>query len=1505
MEQLPWPSFSDGVNLLDQTHFNAMVRPRDDTARVIAATLNAMPYARVHRKKRVKRTPQEIAAKEVARLMKQLSKHWPDPDVDARILAALEGEPLSPTKRMASPKKSPAMKVRIDLPRYGSPAATPTKINDFFPLYDLAVADPVTYHDLHTPKSPQSPLKSPQSPPPKSRPNQSPQKRRRKGLNERFATFLAKQARDPPDEMEDEPLLESAEMIQRRKAMLAMHTEPGLHSNAVTSTLAVAVDSRMAYCHPDVMKKDPNAAASLGSPLKTSEFAGANRRRQAKWEEVQGEEARRIGDDAAATRHLNRAAQLNDGIEEDDEEPTESGQVMVYSIKAHVAAIRIQRNFRRHLRLVIRGIDKVKAFFRGRQQRLRDTAEARRERAAARFLQRPARRWWRNRCRAVLKLQTKFRARKARRIVEDIKWRKKFLNFLTNMGPVLAAWLRRWKKNREDKTARFLQHVWRTARIRGEYHEKVAEKQKRRFDASALLQGVLRRRWGAMHVAALKDQARQDEALRAATELYWVRGAATLSKIRYDLDILKPTRSLKAWLRTADKRKFDGVFAEADVEGTRQIGYQEALGVLRRFGIRWSPKLLVDMDPHRVGRIDVDTLWDVAESRRCCSCLPSFFPYRRRRRQEAKTLAGRPAVRRVLMEFRSRDPPAFECPACRAAFPLFSQWWRHFDAEGRCVADWIPIQKRARPIIDWRSARSMGLLERGVLDAVTRYFDEGIAVEHASTIAENVAAMAKTCDPAVRSEANVVAVAFRKRIHLVQKQCPRPPRRCFCRAEDKQAEVDVRNGVAALDVRGRGFVNRDDLTMLFVVLATKSDAKARAREATEAVFDLAAADGKTEVVDADTVVRWWSSHVEMRRNFAPGRLYKRRTPVVLAHMVLAHRGAAVAQRDEVMKFRRLVPLSNPADPTLLHDGGLDYLLDPRYVDRGTWATARAAYAIESVAVLRDFAAHPTQYHPPAVSTSDLRIRPVEAPAPPASSPPPPQKKKEEFDEVQKRRRILYRAWHPAAVVGAIDDTPTEAELIDAERGAERFIRRRLRTASGKLALAAERTHYEAMASLVVDENDRLEECALIALPYDAAGRGFLNARDIVDTLVPKRLRRHLDPEAPVQAKALFPTTTPSFVTFSVFLDWCATRLKEPSHGTSCSTWWWRPAYRDRAVDAIVTRERALARGRLLELDDALEARRRGHDRAVVERKVIEAADAQWRRMSRGRIFRNYVTWDLFFCTAMEANFASLAATSSSRDAALKQAEYWFTLYDIDNDGAVSPVVLESLLGHMGITLAPHEALVAATEISGEPLVQWSMLHRWLATSRRPQVLKRLDAGWIPMKHRLRRHAKLRLRLANRHRALAQLDVILALEAKWDTLSEVQTTTTKRDVVEPESESSSSKLVARLERAREMSAVHHRQRLGPFNDPTAMLAYTEKIINRGIQASVTFAQEYLSTRASLVRTATGGGVQYDESFSEAAMKAENLMMAKKKKKDGAFPVAWTFWLGRAHLGTRVS
>ena len=903
-------------------------------------------------------------------------------------------------------------------------------------------------------------------------------------------------------------------------------------------------------------------------------------------------------------------------------------------------------------------------------------------------------------------------------------------------------------------------------------------------------------------------------------------------------------------------------------------------------------------------------------------------------------------------QVRENEPPPFECAACRAAFPLFSEWWLHFDKKGHCPAESVPEALRkeyvARPLVDWRSTKCMELLEKKVLKEMSRYFDERMAADHAMSVAEKVTHAALSgVDKGAKAEGDLLVAVFRER--LSRNASKRTW--CFCGSQDDSLHA-LSNGLESVDLRDRGYVNRGELHALFYALAANfrrvsSRATRDAREAVDAVFAFATESqgNNVVVVDYDTVLRWWSEFSTVTRGIVPSRLYRRSTPVVLAKSLLVLRAKAVAQRDEVTRFRLLRPPDRhnfAVSTNMLQAAGLDYLTEER--DRAAYIAQLADYAVESVAVLLDLAAHPSKVLPQAVAAFDTaRVLPSAAehhapsPAPPYIVEGEVNKRKEfELKSHRRRSRIVRRAWHASVIVGSRDDAetlcPTNEEQLEAERGAEDFAGARLRTASGRLALQAERHHYEAMAFFLDassnDDEEQLLQCARIALPYDTDGRGILNSRDIGGLLQDVGLVN------PNHFTALSSSKT-GLVAFSAFLNYCAGKVNLSTKQSS----------RQSAVKAIVNRERAEARGRLwsarrlseihedlkeiTKCQQLLHARVRhrsaARERDVLRLRLVAAADRQSQRMLGSRQFRNYVKCDLFFVSTLAEQFAS-ALSSCRRADALKQAEYWFKVFDIDSEGKIAAEVLGDLLRNFGVRLpSPRDELLAATEIAGsKALVEWPALRDWLSKS--PYASTRLAKGWKNIgKRRLRKHARLRLRLANRHRTLAQLDLVLALERKWQCLADLATieSDVPEDFLPFQQPTKESPLEGRLRRAREMSAAHHRQRVGPFDGGSlfapsserhiaeGMVAHADIAIDRGLRASATFAQEYVTTRASLLRT-KGGALEYDHTFSSekaAAPKVGGSMTAtfwwclgrrRTKKKNEVLPMAWTWCFGRAHL-----
>lgn len=575
MAEIPWPEWPE-VAILAKTNFGSYVKARDDTKRIIAATLERTPYAQStgvsKRRMPPQILPEEIAARKVARIKRLLDKKWP-----------LTRARISSARRVLETGKTERRR--------------------------LACAERVSV----APSSSTEPVIVER---PKNEPDAAENSAER-AVRLRLAAFMARE-KPTAGETQDEshnprPLvdLESTEMNAKSSVALDSARITGeLHTDKLASTLAEPLDGTMVYCHPDALEAHPNATAAYDHvgiiekrqlhhfPNETDALITRQARRDADWQRILGKEALRKGNTSAAYKHFGRAASLYDAIRKEPRTARSARSSFVYTKEAHLAAIRVQRNFRRHLRDISHAITTFKAIFRGAMQRFRNESEDRRQNAAARFLQRPFRLWYKRRIAAVVRMQKQWRGRIGRRDALEKRHQLALAMLVISMGPILRQWLKRFQQRREQKSARFLQHVWRGCKIRAAHATKLADEHKAKIVASSIIQSKIRCQQAKKWLQTLRNEAFKDEATRAAAELYWIRSAQLITELRASLSLGKnelggwPLNKvlINAWDRQRRRRqkKNDSLryeFRHLDTAGFGSLGYHEVMSLLRSQGI--------------------------------------------------------------------------------------------------------------------------------------------------------------------------------------------------------------------------------------------------------------------------------------------------------------------------------------------------------------------------------------------------------------------------------------------------------------------------------------------------------------------------------------------------------------------------------------------------------------------------------------------------------------------------------------------------------------------------------------------------------------------------------------------------------------------------------------------------------------------------------------------------------------------------------------------------------
>lgn len=679
MVELPWPDWPS-VSILERTNFNTFVKPRDNTKRIIAATLRRMPYS-VVRRPPPPVLPDEIAARKLARIKRILQQKFPldnaklktlkermetvpnpSGDVGTAVLAepglncALPGEmkELGAHQSQFTPSVMNAVATQVLLhakEQSGGVSsvkqATASKLKDSRSV-QLYANTPCTPQPIMTVESKVQKMSTAEKPhvavseasPTRSktkfqddvptpahpaaaatthvRPNAQLTRENMslRALQLRLAAFIDREAEHDPRFPTDDKIVhrldvESEEMRMRQRAVLEVEMTGELHHDKLNSTLAEPLDSAMVYCGPDALKAHPNATVSftqaqssethderIRARPNTQHLRVAQQLRKAMWQRTLGEDAKTRGDTSAAYKHFEAAASLYaDGAFEGKPEVdlVEATDVFVYTNEAHLAAICVQRNFRRHLRNLSAAITRFKAIFRGTWQRNKNTETRRREVAAATFLQGPIRRWARRRISKVIQMQTRWRGVMGRRAARERRHERALSKLLIFFAPIFRRWLHRCRRKRRDLCARSLQHSWKGYKIRTARSKLLASQRKAKFDASSVIQGLIRCKGARRQLNGLREEALNAEALRSAAELYWLRGAYHVTVLRaseshklkggqWPIKIL--SQSIKRNRRKSSREdKVRAAFQELDIAGFGTLGYHEAAVLLKAEGV--------------------------------------------------------------------------------------------------------------------------------------------------------------------------------------------------------------------------------------------------------------------------------------------------------------------------------------------------------------------------------------------------------------------------------------------------------------------------------------------------------------------------------------------------------------------------------------------------------------------------------------------------------------------------------------------------------------------------------------------------------------------------------------------------------------------------------------------------------------------------------------------------------------------------------------------------------
>lgn len=231
----------------------------------------------------------------------------------------------------------------------------------------------------------------------------------------------------------------------------------------------------------------------------------------------------------------------------------------------------------------------------------------------------------------------------------------------------------------------------------------------------------------------------------------------------------------------------------------------------------------------------------------------------------------------VQAEFRSRHPPAFDCPSCRAPFALFTDWWRHVNHDLSCTFETTvvhAVEVAPNPLAGNCSPRIVPFITKDILAELTRHLDEFVALEHAAFNAALLSQHLRKSNPVTKKEFMTFVSVLRERIGLnksAKKHLSTRRRRLLrCSRRDNCSSFeleDLKNCFIILDVEKRGGLIELELRILFVALVEEWQSipcagSKRAKEADQLACSAAASIIKytgTDVVSVVQFLDWWDS----------------------------------------------------------------------------------------------------------------------------------------------------------------------------------------------------------------------------------------------------------------------------------------------------------------------------------------------------------------------------------------------------------------------------------------------------------------------------------------------------------------------------------------------------------------------------------------------------------------------------------------------------------------------